>query len=75
MTHSTFDVVHVKGDLDAQHLISRQPMQIQQGSHILSGTGAPSAAAGVNGDLYIRKDGGSMTHLYYKIAGSWAGIV
>lgn len=75
MSTHDFGVVHVRGDLDAQHLISRQPMQIQQGCHLLSGVGAPNAAAGVNGDLYIRTDGASMTTVYYKAAGSWAGIL
>lgn len=40
-----------------------------------SGSGAPDNADGSNGDYYFRFDGGVGTHIYFKSAGSWAGIV
>lgn len=36
-----------------------------------TGTGVPSSANGVNGDLYFRSDGGAGTTLYQKRAGAW----
>ena len=70
------DSLHVFGDLDAQHLISRAPFQIQRGAHLLSGYGVPPAALGVSGDAYWRVDGGGAgaTHLYFNNAGTWLGI-
>jgi hypothetical protein len=73
---NTFPFLNVTGSLNAEIITSRQPLQIQQGSHLLSGFGAPSSAIGVNGDAYLRRDSpGGATHLYYKAAGSWTGIV
>ncbi len=40
-----------------------------------AGTGAPNNANGNNGDYYFRSDGGAGTHIYFKTAGAWAGIV
>ena len=76
MSTHDFGIVHVRGDLDAQHLISRQPMQIQQGGHLLSGVGAPVAGQGNPGDVYFRKDGGGAgaTHMYFNNAGTWIGV-
>lgn len=42
---------------------------------IYAGTGVPNNANGANGDYYFRSDGGAVTHLYFKAAGAWAGIV
>lgn len=42
---------------------------------IIFGAGAPASALGANGNLYVRSDGGSMTTIYQKRAGSWTGIV
>ena len=39
------------------------------------GAGAPSNSDGSNGDYYFRSDGGVATHIYFKSAGSWAGII
>ena len=75
MTTGQYDVLHVKGDVDCQHILPRAPFQIQQGSHILSGTGAPNANAGVNGDFYFRRDGSTNTHIYFKASGSWTGLI
>ena len=76
MSTHDFGVVHVRGDLDAQHLIARQPFQIQQGAHLLSGVGAPVAGQGVPGDAYLRVDGGGAgaTHLYFNHNGTWIGV-
>ena len=42
---------------------------------IYAGTGVPNNANGNNGDYYFRADGGVGTHLYFKAAGAWAGII
>lgn len=70
----TWPFLNVTGNINADQLILRQPWQIQQGSHLLSGVGVPNVASGVNGDLYIRKDGSTSTHLYFKHAGTWGAI-
>ena len=73
---NTFPFLNVTGTITAQSITTRQPLQIQQGSHLLSGVGVPSAAIGVNGDAYLRRDGGAgATHLYYKMSGSWTGLI
>lgn len=71
MSIENFEVVHVKGDLDALHVISRSPQQVQGGVHFLSGTGVPAAAQGANGDVYFRVDGGVGSCFYQKRSGSW----
>jgi hypothetical protein len=38
-------------------------------------SGAPATANGINGDVYVRKDGGSMTTVYQKRAGAWVAIL
>jgi len=38
------------------------------------GTGVPSASLGANGDTYFRRDGGALSHLYFKAGGVWTGI-
>lgn len=47
----------------------------QTASAMLAGTGAPNNANGNNGDYYFRGDGGVATHIYFKSAGTWAGII
>jgi hypothetical protein len=47
---------------------------LQTGS-IFMGAGAPNNANGSNGDIYFRTDGGSLTTIYQRRAGSWVGIV
>ena len=47
----------------------------QTAAGIYAGTGAPSNANGNNGDYYFRSDGGATTHLYFKTAGAWSGII
>lgn len=42
---------------------------------LYAGTGAPNNANGANGDYYFRSDGGVATHIYFKAAGAWAGII
>ena len=42
---------------------------------IYCGTGAPSNGLGSNGNYYFRADGGVATHIYFKSAGAWAGII
>lgn len=48
---------------------------IQAASAIRAGTGVPNNANGADGDYYFRSDGGVATHIYFKAAGSWAGII
>ena len=53
-------------------LYSRQGATGSSGGAVIhSGSGAPAASLGTNGDLYVRVDGGSGTVLYQKRAGSW----
>jgi hypothetical protein len=66
-----FDVVHVAGDLDARHVISRQAQQVQRGVHLYSGHGVPPAAMGANGDIYLRVDGGVGSCIYQRRSGAW----
>lgn len=47
----------------------------QTATALWAGTGAPSNSNGSNGDYYLRSDGGAVTHLYFKAAGTWAGLV
>lgn len=42
---------------------------------LYAGTGVPNNANGNNGDYYFRADGGIGTHIYFKAAGAWAGII
>lgn len=42
---------------------------------LLAGSGAPAAGLGNNGDYYFNQTGGAGTHIYFKSAGAWAGIV
>ncbi len=48
---------------------------IQSACGLYAGTGAPNNANGSNGDYYFRSDGGVATHIYFKAAGAWAGII
>jgi hypothetical protein len=43
--------------------------------NIWGGTGAPANAQGVDGDFYLRKDGGTGTSIYQRRAGVWTGIL
>lgn len=45
------------------------------GPFISGGTGAPNNANGVNGDIYLRVDGGALTTIYQRRAGVWVGII
>jgi hypothetical protein len=45
------------------------------GGTVYFGTGAPVNASGVNGDIYLRVDGGAATTIYQRRAGAWVGIV
>jgi hypothetical protein len=47
----------------------------QDKAGLLAGEGAPSNGNGNNGDFYFRSDGGALTTIYQKRAGSWVGIV
>lgn len=47
----------------------------QTASGLYAGTGVPNNTNGGNGDYYFRSDGGAGTHIYFKAAGVWAGIV
>lgn len=42
---------------------------------LYAGTGAPSNANGADGDFYFRSDGGALTTVYQRRAGTWTGIV
>ena len=42
---------------------------------IYGGSGAPNNANGNNGDIYFRSDGGALTTIYQRRAGTWTGIV
>jgi hypothetical protein len=46
-----------------------------QASELHYGTGVPPAGLGNNGDYYLRSDGGALTHVYFKAAGAWTGLV
>lgn len=48
---------------------------VQGNTAIYGGTGAPNNANGNNGDYYFRSDGAAATHIYFKSAGVWAGII
>lgn len=48
---------------------------LNAGAAIRSGTGAPASGLGSNGDYYLRVDGGSSTHIYFKSSGTWAGLI
>jgi hypothetical protein len=48
---------------------------LQTAAGIYGGTGAPNNANGNNGDFYLRSDGGALTSIYMKRAGSWVGVV
>jgi hypothetical protein len=43
--------------------------------NIYGGTGAPAAGLGLANDFYFRSDGGALTTIYQKRAGTWTGIV
>jgi len=45
------------------------------GNNVWQGTGAPSDSNGGNGDFYLRTDGSTNTHIYFKSSGSWTGII
>jgi hypothetical protein len=47
----------------------------QDKAGLLAGEGAPDVNGGNNGDFYFRSDGGALTTIYQKRAGSWVGIV
>jgi hypothetical protein len=47
----------------------------QVATGFLGGSGAPNNANGINGDFYFRADGGALTTIYHKRAGSWVGVV
>jgi hypothetical protein len=42
---------------------------------VFGGAGVPAASGGLNGDLFVRKDGGAMTTVYQKRAGVWTAIL
>lgn len=72
---NTFPFLNVTGSISALSLTTTKPLQIQNGSHLYSGFGAPSNASGVNGDFYFRRDGSTSTHIYFKASGSWSGLI
>ena len=47
----------------------------QTASALWAGTGVPANGSGANGDYYFRSDGGVTSHIYYKSAGAWAGVI
>ncbi len=42
---------------------------------LLFGSAAPGAGVGIDGDIFINKNGGALTSIYMKRAGAWVGIV
>jgi hypothetical protein len=52
-----------------------QSVPFAGGSTLWSGTGAPTAGLGNNGDFYFRTDGSGSNHIYFKAAGSWTGLI
>lgn len=42
---------------------------------LTGGAGVPSNAAGVDGWIYFRSDGGTGTTIYHRRAGAWVAIV
>ena len=48
---------------------------LQTVAGIYAGSGAPTDANGANGDMYFRSDGGALTTVYQRRAGTWVGIV
>jgi hypothetical protein len=62
------------GSNNVAGIVCRGPVQVHgdaTGATLFSGAGAPAAAQGVNGDLYLRTDGGAGTTIYQKRAGAW----
>lgn len=49
--------------------------QLGGASTLFSGTGAPAGGLGANGDFYFRQDGGAVSHIYFKSAGAWSGLI
>jgi hypothetical protein len=47
----------------------------QLNAGFLGGLGAPNNANGTDGMFYFRSDGGALTTIYQRRAGSWVGIV
>lgn len=47
----------------------------QSATGMYGGTGAPNNANGIDGDFYLRSDGGALTTIYHKRAGTWVGVV
>jgi hypothetical protein len=56
-------------------LVEFRPVYSAGGGALLFGLGAPVDANGNDGDVYIRKDGGTETTIYQRRAGGWVGIV
>lgn len=42
---------------------------------LYAGSGAPNNANGADGDIYFRSDGGALTTIYQRRAGTWTGII
>lgn len=62
--------------------LGTQPVQptapdgsLQSAARLYVVTGAPNNAQGTNGDFVFRSDGGALTRIYQKVAGSWLGIL
>ena len=68
-------VLHVRGDADALHAVSRAPLRLGNGkgvgSSLFSGSGVPAATLGNNNDFFFRTDGGVGSCLYQKRSASW----
>lgn len=68
-------VLHVRGDADALHVVSRAPFRLGNGqgvgSSLFSGSGVPPDTLGNNNDFFLRTDGGVGTCIYQKRAASW----
>jgi len=59
----------------AGNIASQGSAQLGGTSTLFAGSGAPGAGLGSNGDYYFRQDGGVNTHLYFKAAGAWSGLI
>ena len=47
----------------------------QSAAGLYAGTGAPNNANGADGDIYFRSDGGALSTVYQRRAGTWTGVL
>jgi len=69
--------LNINGTLSAANKFypAQDTAALQTSCALYAGVGAPNNANGANGDIYFRSDGGALTTVYQRRAGTWAGIV